>query len=302
MDLILLSGLSGSGKTVALHTLEDAGYFCVDNLPIRLLEGLLDELRHTTGLGEPDQALRPSTPTAVVIDVRSGRAALQDFPETLRRLRQQQRQVQVIYLECSEETLLRRYHHTRRRHPLARHGVPLIDAIAREREWLSPVAVHADLRIDSTDLSNHELARQLRGRVLDPQQEGLSLLFQSFGFKYGVPVDADFVFDVRCLPNPYYEPGLAAQSGLDAPVIDFLQRHPDVDAMLESLQRHLHDWIPRFATDHRSYLTVAVGCTGGRHRSVYLIERLAAWWKNQPQLTVSIRHRELSRHPVVEMD
>lgn len=283
--LVLVSGLSGSGKTVALHTLEDAGFFCVDNIPLPLLDALLHELEmeHHRNEGR----------IAISVDIRSGQQALADFPETLHRLRARALRADVIFLDCADATLLRRYHHTRRRHPLARRGRPLTDAIAMERSWLEPVLARADLRIDTSDLTMHELAALLRTRVATAEGERLSLLFQSFGFKYGIPSDADFVFDVRCLPNPHYEPGLATCTGHDRPVIHFLESHADVEAMFQSIHGHLTRWMPCFSRGNRNYLTVAVGCTGGRHRSVYLAERLGDAWKELEGATVSVRHREI---------
>jgi UPF0042 nucleotide-binding protein len=285
--LILVSGLSGSGKTVALHTLEDAGFFCVDNIPLPMLDALLQELEmeHHRNEGK----------IAISVDVRSGQQALADFPAALRRLRARSLRAEVIFLDCADETLLRRYHYTRRRHPLARKGRPLTDAIALERNWLEPVLMAADLRIDTSDLTMHELAALFRTRITAAEGERLSLLFQSFGFKYGIPSDADFVFDVRCLPNPHYEPGLATCTGHDRPVVDFLKAHADVEDMFQSIQNHLLRWIPCFARGNRSYVTVAVGCTGGRHRSVYLAERLGQAWKDLDGATISVRHRELDQ-------
>lgn len=288
MRLLLLSGLSGSGKTVALHTLEDEGFFCVDNLPLSLLNGLIEELR--SGSHRNDGRV------AVGVDVRSGREALRSFPNDLARLRTLGLQVEVIFLHASDDALLRRYHHTRRRHPLARNGLPLVDALAREREWLGPIAANADLSIDTSEMTMHDLARAVRGRLAPHATENLSLLFQSFGFKHGAPVDADFVFDVRCLPNPHYEPGLRHRTGQETAVIDFLEAHSEVEEMYESIQAHLERWLPRFAESHRSYLTVAIGCTGGRHRSVYLADRLADAWRGVRNFTVSTRHRELDDH------
>jgi RNase adapter protein RapZ len=288
MRLLLISGLSGSGKTVALHALEDEGFFCVDNLPLNLLSGLMEELR--TGSHRGDGRI------AVGVDVRSGQAALQSFPHVLAELRVRGLQAEVVFLHASDEALLRRYHHTRRRHPLARKGVPLIEALGLERQWLGPIAANADLSIDSSDLNPHDLARAVRARLATHAAGSLSLLFQSFGFKHGVPVDADFVFDVRCLPNPHYEPGLRHRTGQETPVIDFLEAYPEVEEMFESIQTHLQRWLPRFAAGHRSYLTVAIGCTGGRHRSVYLADRLAGAWRSVPNFTVSTRHRGLDDH------
>lgn len=285
MHLVLLSGLSGSGKTVALHTLEDAGFFCIDNLPLALLDDLIVELQQDRHSNDGR--------VAVSVDVRCGREVLAQFPDILLRLRQNGLHVEVVFLGASDSTLLRRYHHTRRRHPLARKGLPLIEAIGIERDWLGTIAARADLHIDTSELTMHGLARSIRDRIAMAGGEKLSLLFQSFGFKYGTPVDADFVFDVRCLPNPHYEPGLRDRTGQEQPVIDFLESHTDVFAMYDSVQQLLTQWLPAFARDHRSYLTVAIGCTGGRHRSVYLVEKLARAWQNVDNMTVSIRHREL---------
>jgi UPF0042 nucleotide-binding protein len=288
MRLLLLSGLSGSGKTVALHALEDAGFFCVDNLPLSLLGALIDELR----TGNRNEGM-----VAVGVDVRSGREALQTVAPTLQRLREHPVQVEVIFLHSSDEALLQRYHHTRRRHPLARKGLPLADAITMERAWLLPIASQADLVIDTSQLSMHDLARTMRNRLASRRPEQLSLLFQSFGFKRGAPSDSDFVFDVRCLPNPYYEPGLRELTGLEPPVVDFLESHAEVEEMLTSIRTHLERWLPDFSEDHRSYLTVSIGCTGGRHRSVYLVDRLAKLWQSAENVTVSTRHRELDENP-----
>ncbi|MGM0552714.1 MAG: RNase adapter RapZ [Pseudomonadota bacterium] len=287
MRLLIVSGLSGSGKTVALHTLEDAGYFCVDNLPLPLLPDLVAQVQQ--GPCDPDRHL------AVGVDVRSGLEALQDFARLLRELRADGLQVEVLFLHSSSDVLLRRYHLTRRRHPLARDGLPLLEAIEREREWLGHVAGEADLTVDTSRLSMHELARTLRERIGGPGSDQLSLLFQSFGFKHGAPMDSDFVFDVRCLPNPYYEPELAPLTGRDPKVADYLEGHTEVAAMFESIHGMLAQWIPRFHDGHRSYLTVSVGCTGGRHRSVYLVERLAGAWNGREHVTVSTRHRELGK-------
>lgn len=290
MRLLIVSGLSGSGKTVALHTLEDAGYFCVDNLPLPLLPDLIEQVRcghYDTG---GDRHL------AVGVDVRSGLEALQGFAELLRHLRAAGVEVEVLFLQASSEVLLRRYHLTRRRHPLARAGVPLVEAIEREREWLGHVAVEADLTVDTSRLSMHDLARTLRDRMGERGGHELSLLFQSFGFKHGAPMDSDFVFDVRCLPNPHYERELAPLTGRDSAVCEFLDAHREVGEMFSSIQGFLSPWLPRLLEDHRSYVTVSIGCTGGRHRSVYLVERLAAAWRGREHVTVSTRHREIGQH------
>ena len=287
MRLLIVSGLSGSGKTVALHTLEDAGYFCVDNLPLPLLPELVEQVRSGHYDADEDRQL------AVGIDVRSGLEALQGFAGMLEELRATGMQVEVLFLQCAADVLLRRYHLTRRRHPLARDGLPLVEAIEQERHWLRHIAAQADFAVDTSRLSMHDLARLLRDRVGARGGNELSLLFQSFGFKQGAPLDSDFVFDVRCLPNPYYERELAGLTGRDRAVAEFLEQHAEVDEMFDSIHQLLEQWIPRIRDDHRSYVTVSIGCTGGRHRSVYLTERLAAAWAQREHVTVSIRHREL---------
>ncbi len=289
MRLLIVSGLSGSGKTVALHTLEDAGYFCVDNLPLPLLPDLIRQVRQGHYDTEGDRHL------AVGVDVRSGLEALKGFSSLLAGLRAEGLQVEVLFLQASSDVLLRRYHLTRRRHPLARDGVPLVEAIDREREWLGHVAAEADLTVDTSRLSMHDLARTLRDRMGERGEHELSLLFQSFGFKHGAPMDSDFVFDVRCLPNPYYERELAGLTGRDPAVCEFLEGHGEVAAMFDSIQGFLSQWLPRLLEDHRSYVTVSIGCTGGRHRSVYLVERLAGAWQDREHVTVSTRHRELGK-------
>ncbi|WP_019626937.1 RNase adapter RapZ [Thioalkalivibrio sp. ALJT] len=289
MRLLIVSGLSGSGKTVALHTLEDAGYFCVDNLPLPLLQDLIEQVRNGHYDTEGDRHL------AVGVDVRSGLEALRGFGDLLRVLRADGHQVEVLFLQAASEVLLRRYHLTRRRHPLARDGLPLVEAIEHERKWLGHVAAEADLTVDTSRLSMHDLARTLRDRMGGHGEHELSLLFQSFGFKHGAPMDSDFVFDVRCLPNPHYERALSSLTGRDQPVCDFLDRHTEVAAMFGSIQGYLEQWLPRLLEDHRSYVTVSIGCTGGRHRSVYLVERLAEAWRGREHVTVSIRHRELGK-------
>ncbi|MFP4244800.1 MAG: RNase adapter RapZ, partial [Ectothiorhodospira sp.] len=265
--LIIVSGLSGSGKTVALHALEDAGYYCMDNLHIGLLTAVVRQFL-TDGHGLYDE-------TAVGIDARSGIEALDRFGEIVTEIRDMGVALQILFLQAEEQTLLRRFSETRRRHPLTRDDVPLVDAIHLERRLLVPVAEQADLTIDTTRTHVHQLTDTVRQRVGQAEEAGLSVLIRSFGFKHGTPVDSDFVFDVRCLPNPHWEPRLRALTGLDPEVGDFLGSHPLVEEMFASLRDFLTTWIPRFEHENRSYLTVSIGCTGGQHRSVYLAERLA---------------------------
>ncbi|MFP4079236.1 MAG: RNase adapter RapZ [Ectothiorhodospira sp.] len=284
--LIIVSGLSGSGKTVALHALEDAGYYCMDNLHIGLLTAVVRQFL-TDGHGLYDE-------TAVGIDARSGIEALDRFGEIVTEIRDMGVALQILFLQAEEQTLLRRFSETRRRHPLTRDDVPLVDAIHLERRLLVPVAEQADLTIDTTRTHVHQLTDTVRQRVGQAEEAGLSVLIRSFGFKHGTPVDSDFVFDVRCLPNPHWEPRLRALTGLDPEVGDFLGSHPLVEEMFASLRDFLTTWIPRFEHENRSYLTVSIGCTGGQHRSVYLAERLAKHLHALRGEAVSTRHRELA--------
>jgi UPF0042 nucleotide-binding protein len=286
MKLVIVSGLSGSGKTVALHALEDAGYYCMDNLHIGLLTAVVRQFM-AAGHGLYDQ-------TAVGIDARSGTEALEHFSEIAREIRDLGVDLQILFLQAEEPTLLRRFSETRRRHPLTREDLPLVEAIQLERQLLAPVVEQADLAIDTTRTNVHQLSDTVRQRVEQAEASGLSVLIRSFGFKHGTPVDSDFVFDVRCLPNPHWEPRLRALTGLDPEVADFLGSHPLVEEMHVSLRDFLVTWIPRFERDNRSYLTVSIGCTGGQHRSVYLAERLAADLRALRGEAISTRHRELT--------
>lgn len=285
MKLIVLSGLSGSGKTLALHALEDEGYYCIDNLPLGLLSAFVTQL------------LKPKLKlyeiAAVGIDARSGVEELRKFGEIVTEIRAQDVEVEVVYLQAEVATLLKRYSETRRKHPLSKKGLPLIEAIHLERSLLGEIALHADLILDTSYTNVHQLVTTVRERVGCRLQGALSLQFQSFGFKHGVPGDSDFVFDVRCLPNPHWEPRLRNQTGLDPAVIDFLQSHPLVENMYQDLLHFLGDWIPHFEAQNRNYLSVSIGCTGGQHRSVYLIQRLSAHFRRNRGVTITIRHREL---------
>lgn len=282
--MIVVSGLSGSGKSIALQTLEDVGYYCVDNLPISLLKSFAGEiLRHEQPL---------SYTTAVGIDARNFLGELDRFPMIIEELRASGLEVEILFLQATDEVLLKRYSETRRKHPLSLENIPLLEAIRQERRLLTGISAQADLIID-TSLSNvHELRGLLRQRLHDTPAGGASILFESFGFKKGIPADADFIFDVRCLPNPYWEPQLRPLTGLDEAVIGFLQRQPEVLRMIEDLRNFLTNWLPCFESGDRSYLTIAIGCTGGQHRSVFIAEVLAAYFR-QTRRNVMIRHREL---------
>ncbi|MES1992462.1 MAG: RNase adapter RapZ [Pseudomonadota bacterium] len=267
MKLLVLSGLSGAGKSVALHMLEDLGLYCVDNLPLSLLESLVNDLSRS-GDFSPQWV-------AVGIDARSRAPELNTFTQSLDRLRQRGVDVETLFLQAETDTLLKRYSETRRRHPLSSSQTALAEAIEQERQLLSPIAEQADLVLDTSLTTMHQLRDLIRHRIHG--REGLfSLMFQSFAFKKGVPSDADFVFDIRCLPNPHWQTALRPLTGLDAEVAAYLETAPLTHALFEDIRQFLERWLPRFETENRSYLTVAIGCTGGQHRSVYMAERLKA--------------------------
>lgn len=283
MEIVLITGMSGSGKSVALHALEDAGFYCVDNLPPELLQPLvaLEQDHHAHKL-------------AIAMDVRSA-TSLPQVPQQLSALRDAGITVRPLFLDATTDTLVRRYSETRRRHPLSQDATQeraLVQAIELERELLADLREQAHV-IDTSFIRAAQLQRHVKDLVSAPASQ-LTLVFQSFAFKRGIPVDADFVFDVRMLPNPHYEPELRALTGKDQPVADYLAASPPVREMQRQIAEFVANWLPSMASDHRSYVTVAVGCTGGQHRSVYLVEQLsrqfAADW-----VTLT-RHRELDSH------
>jgi len=281
--LVVVSGLSGSGKSVALNMLEDLGWYCIDNIPAGLVQALVS---HSVRTDEPIYRR-----LAVGLDARNRPDDLAFIPELLDDLKRKGLRCEVLYLHAEDEVLLRRYAETRRRHPLTGSGMSLADAIAEERRLLHPLIDTADLVIDTSRMSVHEL-RALIGQRVDPGPGRLSILFESFGYKHGTPGDADFVFDARTLPNPYWEPALQQLTGKDSRVVEFLEASPRVHEMAEDLTRFLERRLPDYETANRGYLTVAIGCTGGQHRSVYLVERLAAHFRGKyPQLLV--RHNAL---------
>ncbi|MFO1378282.1 MAG: RNase adapter RapZ [Steroidobacteraceae bacterium] len=286
MRLVVVSGLSGSGKSVALNMLEDLGWYCIDNLPSGLVQGLVV---HSVRAAEPMYRRM-----AIGLDARNRPADLELLPAMLKDLRKSGLRCETIYLHASDGVILKRYAETRRRHPLVRENVSLAEAILQERQLLHPLADSADLIIDTSAMSVHALRETVRGRVEERREGRLSILFESFGFKHGVPGDADFVFDARTLPNPYWEPALRDLTGRDAQVVSFLESHAGVARLLADIVRFLEDWIPEYQRNNRGYLTVAIGCTGGQHRSVYLVERLAAHFAAKyPQ--VLARHTGLGR-------
>lgn len=288
MRVIVLTGLSGSGKSTALHALEDLGLYCIDNLPPWLLPPLAQQLQ---------QHHDPHLQTlAVGIDARTHPAGLKDLPRILDSFREQGLEVRVVFLDAADEVLLTRFSETRRRHPLTSDCQGLREALREERQLLEPLHRQAALRLDTSHIHIHQLRNLIREslQVLDGDaHQGLNLLVQSFGFKKGVPHDADFVFDLRCLPNPYWQPELRAYSGLDQPVIDFLDAAPEVRQMREDLIQFLERWIPYFQKANRSYLNLALGCTGGRHRSVYMVEAIKQHFAAR-QFPVLGHHQELS--------
>lgn len=277
MQLVLLSGVSGSGKSVALKALEDAGFFCVDNLPADLIAALADYA-----------ATRAEPRVAISADARS-RESLGRLPAIVEKERARGTDVRVIFLDATDESLVRRFSESRRPHPLARDGQSLDEAIAEERRLLAWLA-EIGQRIDTSALT----PAQLRGWIQDlvvADRARMTLIFESFGWKSGPPSDADFLFDVRFLPNPHYDPQLRPQTGRDAQVREFLERETQAGLLIEDIQRFLQRWLPRFVLDQRASMTVAIGCTGGRHRSVYVAEQLAERFASEYQ--VVLRHRDL---------
>lgn len=284
MRLIIVSGRSGSGKSTALNVLEDNGFYCIDNLPAGLLPELAERaLLHT-------ELLQPQV--AVSIDARNLPSQLKRFPELLEDVRARYIQCDVLYLDAADETLLKRFSETRRRHPLTNQNRSLAEAIRDEELLLAPIIDHADLKIDTTHLNLYQLRDVLKLRLLNKPEPGTAFLVESFGFKRGMPVDADLVFDVRCLPNPYWKAELRDFSGLDQPVIDYLSAQADVEEMFQDIHGYLSKWLPRFAASNRAYVTIAIGCTGGHHRSVYLAERLGQALR-EPLKNLQVRHRDL---------
>ncbi len=284
MRLIIVSGLSGSGKSVALHVLEDLGYYCIDNLPAALLKSLLDELTKPT-----DQ---PIARIAVGVDARNTQRDIESLPEVIAELRKNKIHTDVLFLQTSDDVLLRRYSESRRRHPLSDQGQELRTSIEHERQLLGQIVNLADLIIDTTTTSVYELGDVIRDRVDRHQASSLSVLIESFGFKNGIPANADFVFDLRCLPNPYWQPELRPLNGLDPAVAKFLDSETLFESMFKDILSFLVKWIPRYINFDRGYLTIGIGCTGGQHRSVRMAQRLADELKktHEPVLT---RHSEL---------
>ncbi|MCO6523839.1 MAG: RNase adapter RapZ [Candidatus Schmidhempelia sp.] len=281
MLLIIVSGRSGSGKSVALRSLEDMGFYCVDNLPLILLPKLAETL------------IDSNTPVAISLDIRNLPASNQQLEEILNRL-PIAISPQIIYLDTDPNTLIKRYSETRRQHPLHNYYRSLEESIDLESQYLDPLRSRADLIINTTSLSVHQLADTLRERVTGKKERELTIIFESFGFKHGIPTESDFVFDVRFLPNPHWDPILRPLTGLDEPVINFLTQQESVNEFIEQTDRYLSHWLPMLECNNRSYLTIAIGCTGGQHRSVYIAEQLASLFRSKGK-QVQIHHRNLNK-------
>ena len=284
MRLVVISGRSGSGKTSALNILEDVGFTCIDNLPASLLPALILQLKEDSSAKEIS--------LAVGIDARNLVGDLGEIPKILADIEDSGVAVDVIFLQARRNDLLRRYSETRRKHPLSTESVSLKQAIELEKDILKPISDISDRTIDTSGLSLHQLRDLIKSTVVPHQQESMSILFESFGFKRGVPSDSDFVFDVRCLPNPYWKVELRTQTGNDDAVIEFLESQVDVASMLADIIGFLTRWIPKFQDNNRSYMTISIGCTGGQHRSVYLANRLYEHFSQQQPL-VKVVHKEL---------
>jgi len=285
MKLIIVSGLSGSGKSITLDTLEDAGFYCTDNLPLALLKDFSKLLTHSDK--------HPVKQAAVGIDARNDQTSLNQFSQLIEQLKTDGIDYEIIFLRASKESLLKRFSETRRKHPLSDNNTSLDEAIDLELERLNSIASHASLQIDTTHTNVHQLRDIIRQRVCRKDNCGLSLQIMSFGYKHGAPNDVDFVFDARCLPNPYWEPNLRSYTGQDQAVIDFLNQAELVQHYLNDTSQFLNRWIGEFANSNRNYLSIAIGCTGGQHRSVYLSEQLAKELKKHGYNIIT-RHRELS--------
>ena len=286
MHFLVISGRSGSGKTSALHLLEDEGYTCIDNIPVSLLPALVEQVK------QPLRQTANEQKFAIGIDARNLDSDLGRFPEILASANLTPDEYRILFLDTTRDVLLKRYSETRRRHPLSDEQTGLPEALEKEQAILSPMADLADTCLDTSRLSLHELRSAVKQLVVGTNTKGVALTFSSFGFKYGVPIDADFVFDVRCLPNPHWEPSLRAKTGLEGPVIEFLDAQMPVQEMYSDIANFVQKWVPAFEDNNRSYLTIAVGCTGGMHRSVYLCEKLANSLKSEFK-NVQSRHRQL---------
>ncbi len=284
MKLLIVSGLSGAGKSIVLDTLEDCGFYCIDNLPINLMDDFIDD----EILPNPELYNK----TALGIDVRNQPESLLNFSESITAIHNKGLDCKVFFLQAEESVLLKRYSETRRKHPLTDRYVALQDALKIEKDMLEPIAKHADVILDTSHTHRYQLTDLIKQYLNQNESDTLSLQLQSFGYKNGIPLDADFVFDARCLPNPFWEPELRGFSGKDPQIVDYLRQSDIAEDYLQDLILFLDKWLLRFKEDNRSYLTVAIGCTGGQHRSVYLVESLGQYFKKQA-VHIILRHREL---------
>ncbi|OAQ15275.1 glmZ(sRNA)-inactivating NTPase [Bibersteinia trehalosi Y31] len=282
MELIIISGRSGSGKSVALRALEDVGYYCVDNIPLPLIPQLTE------------YAMKTDKSVVVSLDIRNFPENAREFESILHSL-PQCISTKIIFLECERNSLIRRYSDSRRLHPLSSQDLSLESAIDLETRLLEPLVQQANYIIDTTHLSSHSLAEQLRELLRGSSEKVLQIIVESFGFKYGVPVDADYVFDVRFLPNPHWNVELRPMTGLDQPVIAFLEQHAEVHNFIYHTRSYLEMWLPALEKNNRSYLTIAIGCTGGKHRSVFIAEQIAKYFASRDK-KVQVRHRSLEKH------
>ena len=282
MEIIIISGRSGAGKSVALRALEDAGYYCVDNIPLDLLHQLTDILSQS------------QSSVAISLDIRNIPNSANPLEQTLNTL-QKYHQLKIIFLEADRGTLIRRYSDSRRLHPLSLKDLSLEAAIDEEYRYLEPLIQHANFIIDTTHLSTHTLAEHLREFLRGNSDKELKIVVESFGFKYGIPLDADYVFDVRFLPNPHWDPTLRPMTGLDAPVAEFLNSHTQVNEFIYLTRNYIDTWLPMLEKNNRSYLTIAIGCTGGKHRSVYIAQQLGEYFQAKGKI-VQIQHKSLERN------
>ena len=282
MEIIIISGRSGAGKSVALRALEDTGYYCVDNIPLDLLPQLTDILSQS------------QSSVAISLDIRNIPNSANTLEQTLNTL-QKYHQLKIIFLEADRGTLIRRYSDSRRLHPLSLKDLSLEAAIDEEYRYLEPLIQHANFIIDTTYLSTHTLAERLREFLRGNSDKELKIVVESFGFKYGIPLDADYVFDVRFLPNPHWDPTLRPMTGLDAPVAEFLNSHTQVNEFIYLTRNYIDTWLPMLEKNNRSYLTIAIGCTGGKHRSVYIAQQLGEYFQAKGKI-VQIQHKSLERN------
>lgn len=282
MKLIIVSGLSGAGKSIAIQVLEDLDYYCIDNLPLNLVDALIHEI-----------ALAKHTKVAISIDARNIVSELIKFPERIKQLEKNNIDCEIFFLEANDATLIQRFSETRRKHPLSSKNTSLTEAIKQERVLLETISSQANLRIDTSATNVHQLRDLVKACIIKDDTQSTSIMFESFGYKHGVPIDADFVFDVRCLPNPHWVAELKSLTGFDQAVISYLEKNEDVLEMKNDIMTFVEKWLPKFSADNRSYITIAIGCTGGQHRSVYLVNALTKALKNKHNNVLSL-HREIS--------